>query len=177
MAAFRGTLLFFAVNLLVWTLPNPVAQTRPNIRIVTSVDLVQIPVTVFDGKGSVATNLDKSDFVVLDDGTEQRILHCDRERESVSFVILDDLSSSMTKKIPFVQEATLSVLDPVEPQDHFHDEFSVFGIETRVSLLAPFTSDQRSLEQRLPSLLVPTNGSTALFDGIYAGVSTLEREA
>src|SRR5208282_1886538 len=132
---------------------------------------------VFDDKGSVATNLDKNDFLVLEDGIEQKILHCDRERESASFVILDDLSSSMTEKIPFVEEATLSMLDPVEPQAQYPDEFSVYGVETRVTRLAPFTRDQEDLGRKLPSLLVPTNGSTALFDGIYAGVTALKREA
>jgi Ca-activated chloride channel family protein len=177
MAAIRGLLLFLALSLLVCTVRGPLAQAQSNVRIVTSVELVQIPVTVFDDKGSVATDLNKNDFLVLEDGVEQRILSCERERQPVSFVVLADLSSSMTEKIPFVQEATLSVLDPDEPSVQLRDEFSVFGVETRVTRLAPFTGDQEDLERRLPSLLVPTNGSTALFDGIYVGVSALKREA
>jgi len=113
----------------------------------------------------------------MEDGVEQQVMSCERERQPVSFVILADVSSSMTEKIPFVQEATLSILDPVEPQLQFRDEFSVFGVETRVTRLADFTGDQEDLGRRLPSLLTPTNGSTALFDGIYEGVSTLKREA
>lgn len=177
MAIARGVFLCLALSMLVCAPRSPVAQTRANVRIVTDVELVQIPVTVFDDKGAVATNLKKDDFLVLEDGIEQKILHCDREREPVSFVILDDLSSSMTDKLSFVKEATLSILDPVDPQVQFPDEFSVFGVETRVTRLAPFTVDQEDLERRLPSLLTPTNGSTALFDGIYVGVSTLKREA
>src|SRR5437879_8617099 len=83
------------------------AQARPPVQINTNVQLVQIPVIVFDDKGGVASDLKKDDFRLFEDGVEQRILYCERERESVSFVILDDLSSSMTRKIPFVQEATL----------------------------------------------------------------------
>jgi len=177
MAAIRGLFLFLALSLLVCTARGPVAQTQSNVRIVTSVELVQIPVTIFDDKGSVATKLNKNDFLVLEDGVEQQILSCERERQPVSFVVLADLSSSMTDKIPFVQEATLSVLDPEEPPVQLRDEFSVFGVETRVTRLAPFTGDQEDLERRLPSLLVPTNGSTALFDGIYVGVSALKHEA
>jgi Ca-activated chloride channel family protein len=177
MAIIRGVFSFLALSLLIGAARGPVAQTQSDVRIVTSVELVQIPVTVFDDKGSVATNLNKNDFLVLEDGIEQQIISCERERQPVSFVVLADLSSSMTDKIPFVQEATLSIFDPEQPQVQFRDEFSVFGVETRVTRLAAFTGDQEDLERRLPSLLAPTNGSTALFDGIYAGVSALKREA
>jgi VWFA-related protein len=149
--------LLFVVSILASNAREPAAQSRPPARILKDVELVQIPVIVFDDKGTVATNLSRDDFRVLDDGVEQQLLYCERERESVSFVILADVSSSMTKKIPFVQEAALSVLDP-NPQD-------------------PFTRDQQDLERRLPLLLTPTNGSTALFDGIYMGVAAAQREA
>lgn len=177
MAANRGVFLFLALSGLVCTARGPFAQSRPNVRIVADVELVQIPVTVFDDKGAVATNLGKDDFRLLEDGIEQQIMYCEKERETVSFVVLADLSSSMTKKIPFVQEAALSILDPVQPQTQYRDEFSVFGVGTRVTRLVPFTRDQQDLERRLPLLLTPTNGSTALFDGIYWGVSAANREA
>jgi Ca-activated chloride channel family protein len=153
------------------------AQARPPVQINTNVQLVQIPVIVFDDKGGVASDLKKDDFRLFEDGVEQRILYCEREREPVSFVILDDLSSSMTRKIPFLQEATLSVLDSDEQQERYRDEFSVYGIASRAKNLVPFTHDQKDLERRLPWLLTPTNGSTALFDGIYLGISEARERA
>jgi Ca-activated chloride channel family protein len=147
------------------------------LRIVANVELVQIPVIVFDDKGAVAANLKKDDFRVLEDGVEQQLVYCERERESVSFVILADQSESMTKKIPFVQEAALSLVDPGLPKDPFRDEYSVFGIESRAKRLVPFTRDQHDLERRLPLLLTPTKGRTALFDGIYLGVASAQSEA
>jgi Ca-activated chloride channel family protein len=44
-------------------------------------------------------------------------------------------------------------------------------------MLLPFTRDEKDLHQRLPLLLQPTHGSTALFDGIYFGVAEAQREA
>jgi Ca-activated chloride channel homolog len=175
--AIRGVFLSLTLTILVCIPRSSFAQIRSDVRIVSDVELVRIPVTVFDDKGSVASNLKKGDFLVLEDGIEQNILRCDREREPVSFVILDDLSSSMTKKIPFVLEATLSVLEPVEAEAQYGDEFSVFSVASRVTRLTRFTRDQQDLERRLPLLLTATNGSTALFDGIYWGVSTVNREA
>jgi Ca-activated chloride channel homolog len=153
------------------------AQVRAETPIVTNVELVQVPVTIFDDKGAVASGLKKSDFRLFEDGIEQNILYFERERVPVSFVILADLSSSMTRKIPFVQEAALSLLDSLQEQDQYGDEYSVLSIGTRSKLLMPFTSDEGDLERRLPLLLTATNESTSLFDGIWLGVSTARRDA
>jgi len=157
--------------------PFAYAQAHPQTEIVAKVDLVQIPVTIFDDKGVVATNLQKSDFRLFDDGVEQKILYFERERLPVSFVVLADLSSSMTRKIPFVQEAALSLLDSFNDQEKYRDEYSILSIAKRSQLLMPFTSDARELERRLPLLLTATNESTSLFDGIWLGVSTANRDA
>jgi Ca-activated chloride channel family protein len=150
---------------------------RSDTTIVAKVELVQVPVTIFDDKGAVATGLKKGDFRLFEDGIEQRILYFERERVPVSFVVLADLSSSMTRKIPFVQEAALSLLDSLEEQDQYRDEYSVLSIGKRSKLLIPFSSDEQDFERRLPLLLTATNESTALFDGICLGVSTAHRDA
>jgi len=173
----RWVRLLLAFGLSLGATVSTQAQARPPVQINTNVQLVQVPVIVFDDKGGVASDLKKDDFRLFEDGVEQRILYCERERESVSFVILDDLSSSMTRKIPFVQEATLSVLDSDEQQERYRDEFSVYGIASRAKNLVPFTRDLKDLERRLPWLLTPTNGSTALFDGIYLGISEARERA
>jgi len=100
-------------------------QTRAQTRFVANVELVQIPVSSFDDRGAVASSLKKSDFRLFDDGVEQNVLYFERERVPVSFVILADLSSSMTRKIPFVQEAALSLLDPLQEPQQDSDEYSV----------------------------------------------------
>ncbi len=148
-----------------------------NAEIVADVHLVQVPVMVLDEKGAVATNLTRDDFRLTEDGVEQRILNVDKDRSTVSFVVLADVSASMHKKIPFVQEAALSLLDPEQAQDKYPDEYSFIGIETRVRPLAPFTTDQAALQREIPQLITATNGTTALFDGIYYGVATAQHSA
>lgn len=153
------------------------AQGRVETHIVSSVELVQIPVIVFDNKGKVAIDLKKEDFRLFEDGGEQRILSFERQRVPVSFVILADLSSSMMRKIPFVQEAALSLLEPPQQEAKQSDEYSVLGIGKRSRVLMPFTQDEQDLERRVPLLLTATNESTALFDGVWLGVSTAEEGA
>src|SRR5882757_10214170 len=179
MKATRAVVSLLAVCSLLVEGGAPLAhpQTRAQAHIVANVELVQIPVIIFDDKGSVATSLKKSDFRLFDDGVEQNILYFERERVPVSFVVLADLSSSMTRKIPFVQEAALSLLDSLEEQDQYRDEYSVLGIGKRSKVLMPFTVDEHDLERRLPLLLTATHESTALFDGIWLGVNTAHRDA
>jgi Ca-activated chloride channel family protein len=181
MLRYKAIVVCLAIDVAVLGIIAPIAgaQVRAKNRIRSNVELVQIPVVVFDDKGALAANLKKSDFRILEDGIEQRILSCERERVPVSFVILADISSSMTGKIAFVQEAALSLVEPPEDREQREsiDEFSVLGVETRVKLLVPFTNDKKDLERRLPLLLEPTNGSTALFDAIYYGVTSARRDA
>src|SRR5258705_11101181 len=179
MKATRAVVSLLAVCSLIVEGGAPLAhpQTRAQAHIVANVELVQIPVIILDEKGSVATSLKKSDFRLFDDGVEQNILYFERERVPVSCVILADLSSSMTRKIPFVQEAALSLLDPLQESQEDTDEYSVFGIGKRSKQLLSFTRDQHDLERRLPLLLTATNESTALFDGIWLGVNTARQEA
>ena len=153
------------------------AHRDPDIAILADVVLAQIPVVVFNEDGAVVTDLQQSDFRVVEDGIEQRLLYCDKDRESVSLVILGDVSQSMTNKIQFVQDAAASILKPLYPQDLYQDECSLFGIENRVTQLEPFTADQANIEKRWPTLLVATKGGTALFDGIYAGVSAAKQQS
>jgi VWFA-related protein len=165
----------------VLAVPLAMAQASPPLKapVVFSakVEMVQIPVIVFDDRGAIATGLRAGDFRLLDDGVPQQILNFDRERVPVSFVILADLSSSMTNKIPFVQEAAISLMDREDGEETAEDEYSLFGVGRRSRELLPFTSDQSDAERRLPMLLAPTNESTALFDGVWLGVAAARHEA
>lgn len=174
----RAGASFLALYLFVCVGSGPVAQSLPKInqRIVADVEVVQVPVIVFDEKGAVATNLKKDDFRLLDDGVVQQIQYFGRDRVPVSFVILVDLSSSMTHKIPFVQEAALSLLDEAQ-EDRVQDEYSVLGVGSRAKRLVAFTRDQQDLKTKIPLLVSATNESTALFDGIWLGVTTAKRDA
>jgi Ca-activated chloride channel homolog len=150
-------------------------HSAPQIRV--STELVEVPVVVFDDSGAIATNLNKDDFRLIDDGVVQQTLYLDRVRTPVSFVIVADVSSSMTRKIPFVQQAALSVLDPLGDEDRVYDEYSVLTIGNRARQVIPFTRDLEELKQKLPLLLTETNEETALFDGIYLGVNEERRRA
>src|SRR5947208_15320556 len=75
------------------------AQLRAQTPIVTNVELVQIPVTIFDDKGDVSPGVKKSDFRVCEDVVEHNILYVERERLLASCLLPPRWSSRMTRKI------------------------------------------------------------------------------
>lgn len=152
------------------------AQVRVQTRIISNVELVRVPVIVFDKDGAVATGLDKSDFRLFEDGVQQKILSYEMDRTPVSFVIVADVSSSMTPKIPFVRDAALSMLD-APPNGMRPDEYSILTVASRSRLIIPFTTDEEYLARRLPFLLTATKGKTALFDGIWLGLNLADDDA
>lgn len=156
--------------------PPAYSQLSAQTRIVSNAELVRVPVIVFDDKGEPATDLTKDDFRLFEDGVEQQITALDFERVPVSFVVLADLSSSMTHKIPFVREAALSLFD-TSKEGKGKDEYSVISIARRSKVLLPFSNDQEDIEQRLPLVMQPTNESTALLDGIWMGVDMADEDA
>ena len=153
------------------------AQRHGESSISVSTELVEVPVVVFDERGAIAADLKKEDFRLIDDGAVQQILYLDQVRTPVSFVIVADLSSSMTRKIPFVQQAAFSLLEPLNEEDRFYDEYSVLTIGNRAREVVPFTHDHEELKRKLPLFLTATNEATALFDGIYLGVNEERRRA
>jgi hypothetical protein len=72
-----GEVFFLLAGLIIWVMGIPAAhaQVDPHVRIVANVELVQVPVVVFDDKGAVASKLKKGDFRLLEDGVEQKILY------------------------------------------------------------------------------------------------------
>src|SRR5258708_13435629 len=103
----RQAAFFIAVYLLVYmrSVPPAQAQVTAHPPISANVELVTVPVIVFDDKGAAATNLKKSDFRLFDDGVVQQILYFDWVLTPGSFVILADFSSRIPTKILFVQSS------------------------------------------------------------------------
>ena len=73
----------------------------------------------------------------------------------------------MDNKIGKAKEAALQFFKTANPQD----EFFLVGFNERAELMSPFTSSVEDLQSRLLSL--SAKGRTALFDGIYLGLSEM----
>ena len=145
-------------------------RVRPGSYIRLNTDLVLVPVTVTDPMNRLVTGLERNDFEIYDDNSQQRIASFSCDDAPVSIGIIFDLSGSMTSKLVRAKDAILSFIKTANPQD----EFFVIGFNDRPALVEDFTSSVEDIEARMATLRAAHR--TALLDAIYYGVVKM-REA
>jgi Ca-activated chloride channel family protein len=145
------------------------AAQEPETTLKVDVKLVNVFVTVTDTHGAPVASLQKENFVLKEDGKEQKISIFSRESElPLSIVLAIDTSLSTKKDLPLEQAAARkfahTILRP-------HDGLSVYKFSEEVTQVVPFTSDLRRIDAGIEGL---RNGSaTALFDVVFLGSEAL----
>jgi Ca-activated chloride channel homolog len=133
------------------------------------VDLVMFNVAVANSENRFVMNLKAEDFQVFEDKVEQSIRYFSNDVTPVSIGIVFDLSHSMRKKIDVAREAAARFLESGTPED----EYFLVEFSNRAKLAEGFTTDISRLRDSLT--FKPAEGSTALYDGIYLGLTELKR--
>ena len=144
---------------------------EPETTIKVDVRLVNVFVTVTDGHGAPVANLLKENFVLKEDGKEQKIAIFSRESAlPLSIVLAVDTSLSTRKDLPLeLISARKFAHAIVRPQDGL----AVYKFSEEVSLMVPFTSDLKKIDAGIDRV---RNGSaTALYDAIFLGSQALNR--
>jgi Ca-activated chloride channel homolog len=136
-------------------------------------DLVVLHVVVTGRDGQYVTGLTKDAFSVVEDGQPQTILFLTREDAPVTVGLVVDDSGSMQPNRDRVIAATAGFADASNPQDEMF--VLTFNDQVRPVLpaTAPFTNDASTLRSAL-SRALRTNGRTALFDALCAGLDYLK---
>ena len=151
---------------------GPQAQTPPPAQVGTfrsGVDLVALNVTVTDPSNRFVTDLGAEDFLVFEDGARQEVGYFSRTNLSLSVSLLLDSSASMEDKMRTTQEAASGFVQSLRPED----QAQVIDFDSRVNVLAPFTSAKADLEKAIAST-VP-GGSTSLYTAIYIALRELKK--
>jgi len=146
---------------------NDALRAHPGSFIRMNVDMVLVPVTVTDPMNRLVTGLEKDDFQVFENNSEQKIGNFACEDAPVSIGIIFDLSGSMTHKLVRAKESILQFIKTANPQD----EFFVIGFNDRPELIEDFTSSIDDIQARLAT--VRSGRRTALLDAIYYGVAKM----
>ena len=144
---------------------------EPETTIKVDVKLVNVFVTVTDGHGAPVANLQKENFVLKEDGKEQKIAIFSRESAlPLSIVLAVDTSLSTRKDLPLeLISARKFAHAIVRPQDGL----ALYKFSEEVSLMVPFTSDLKKIDAGIDRV---RNGSaTALYDAIFLGSQALSR--
>jgi Ca-activated chloride channel homolog len=148
----------------------PVASPQKNQKskaLKTETNLTLVGATITDPLGRLVTGLEQSDFRVFEDGVEQEIVHFTSEDVPVSIGVIFDMSGSMSNKIDKSRNAAVQFFRTANPQD----EFFLVDFNDRAQLVSPFTASVDDLQNRM--LYTSAHGMTALFDGVYLGLSQM----
>jgi Ca-activated chloride channel family protein len=151
---------------------GPQAQTPPAQRETTfrsGIDLVALNVTVTDASNRYLTDLMAEDFLVYENGVKQEIGYVSRTNLSLSVSLLLDSSASMDDKMRTTQEAASGFVQSLRPED----QAQVIDFDSRVNVLAPFTSSKADLEKAIASTVA--GGSTSLYTAIYIALRELKK--
>jgi len=132
--------------------------------------LINVVVTVVDGKGRTVPNLTIDDFIVEEDGQSQTIKHILPTADlPISIGVVLDVSGSMQSKIRTAQRAIDRFLSVI----HKDDEVFLMTFTMRASLIADFTSDRTTLTNALLTG-VNVGGGTALYDSLYQALQKVK---
>jgi Ca-activated chloride channel homolog len=135
------------------------------------VNEVTLSATVLDAKRHLVTNLDKTNFVVYEDGQPQNITSFIRRDIPVSIGIVVDNSGSMRTKRTAVSKAVLNLIQASNPQD----EVFVVNFNDDPYLDQDFTNKLDLLHEALDR--VDSRGGTALYDAVIASADHLAKGA
>jgi Ca-activated chloride channel family protein len=140
------------------------SQSEPATTLKVDVKLVNVFVTVTDAHGSPIGGLTKDNFVLSEDGREQKISVFDKESAlPLSIALAVDTSLSTRHDLPLEQASAKrfahAILRPV-------DALSVYGFsETVYDSTHGFTPDLKRIDEGIEHIRV--GAATALFDAIY----------
>jgi len=148
--------------------PQSHDQQSNNKTLRAETELTLVGTTVTDPLGRLVTGLEQNNFRVFEDGAEQEIVRFSSEDVPVSIGVIFDMSNSMTDKIDKSRLAAVQFFRTANPQD----EFFLVDFNDRAQLDSSFTSSVDDLQNRL--MYTSAHGQTALFDGVYLGLSEMK---
>lgn len=149
----------------------PVLAEEPETTFKVDVKLVNVFVTVTDSRGAPVTGLQKENFLLKENGEEQKIAIFSKESAlPLSIVLAVDTSLSTRKDLPLeLASARKFAHAIVRPQDGL----AVYKFSEEVSQMVPFTSDLKKIDSGIDK---ERNGAaTALYDAVYLGSHALSR--
>jgi Ca-activated chloride channel homolog len=147
-------------------------QSEPTTTLRVDVNLVNVFVTVTDGRGAPIGGLTKENFVLKEDDHEQKISVFDKESAlPLSIALAIDTSLSTRHDLPVEQTSAKrfahAILRPV-------DTLCVYGFSEVVNeATRGYTSDLKRIDDGIDHIRV--GAATAVYDAIYLASRALDR--
>jgi Ca-activated chloride channel homolog len=152
--------------------PPAPRQSEPEATLKVNVNLVNVFVTVTDAQGAPVGGLTKENFILREDGHEQKIAVFDKESAlPISIALAIDTSLSTRHDLPLEQASAKrfahAILRPI-------DAMSVYGFSESVhEATRGYTPDVKRIDEAIEHIRV--GAATALFDAIYLTSRALDK--
>ena len=147
--------------------PATTTEKKSGEGIKVDVNLALVNVTVTDPLNRLVTGLEKENFRVFEDGTEQEIVTLSSEDVPVSIGLVFDMSGSMSDKVDKARQAAVQFMRTANPLD----QFFLVSFNDRAELTSGFTNSVEELQTRM--MFTASRGRTALLDAVYLGLSQM----
>lgn len=131
--------------------------------------LVNLNVRVTDASGTPIPRLQKQDFMVLEDGKEQKVSHFSPTTAPINLVLLLDLSGSTRDKMKVIKRAAWRFVQSLGSSD----KVAVAAFTARWMLVSNFTNDRKLLKKRIGGLK-NRGGSTQFYDAMWSTLDLLD---
>jgi Ca-activated chloride channel homolog len=136
----------------------------------TEIEVINLNVSVTDGRGRYVTDLIAKNFAVYEDGVRQDLSLFTHENLPISLALLVDTSASMDEKLSVAQAAAIRFVKTLRPQDLAE----VGQFNDRLTILQDFTSDQNALDTAIKN--THASGPTALHNALYVTLRELTKQ-
>ena len=134
------------------------------------IDIVGLTVTVTDARGQEISGLAADDFAVYEDGVQQQVSLFGSEKVPLDVALVLDTSSSMHAVHPAVKKGARALLARLRDGDRA----LVVDVKERIQMRSALDGDLSRVVAAINDL--STNGSTALYDGLYVSLQEFARE-
>jgi Ca-activated chloride channel family protein len=167
-----GILILLAAILGVVVPLCALAQEKPELvgegfQMAIETRLVQVYATVTGARDKAVDDLTRDDFMVLEDGKSQEIVHFAHEQTPLSIILLVDSSESMLGRMDEARRGLADFIGSVRPID----QVMLMEFDHEARTLSGFTNDKGKLKKAL-EILRP-DGSTALYDALALSIDKL----
>jgi VWFA-related protein len=147
--------------------PRP-TQRPPTFEV--GIEVINLNISVTDGRGHYITDLGSKDFSVYEDGVKQELSLFNHENLPISLALMIDTSASMDEKLAIAQAAATRFVKTLRSQDLA----SVTQFNDRATVLQDFTNDLGALEGAIKR--TNASGPTALHNALYVTLKDLARQ-
>ena len=165
-----SALLSFLFVLVLTPIAVPQTSQQGPLTFGSSIEVINLTVTVTDAQGRLVPGLDREAFSVYEDGVKQDLALFNKDRLPLSVVLLMDTSASMEDKVVAARAAAKRFVATLVPADRAR----VVAFNNRVETLQDFTPDKTALNDAIDHL--KPEGATALHNAFYISIKDLQKE-